>query len=415
MHLLSPRRKKLLIVAGAGSAIEFGMPSVSDVHELFLRTAQQYFPFRNDFKKNIYGYLYDEIERYWIANNRQDQRRKPNFEDVLYAIYTLVGVYPSGINTSALGAFVGMKSFPDTARQDLNDESLLRSLGQQLIDGLLAEMRGRCIQDPPHFAELETFFSFLSQKFDLAVITTNYDDLIHRSLPHLETGFDVGQDSIFDRKRILDRKSWGCLLHLHGSVHFDMDVSNYAVDDMYWQRDFKKCHPNAYGRAVNRTSEGNEYPSSCIIAGYGKPVQIQRQPFRTYYSELDRLTDKCDVVLFLGYGFGDRHLNHAFADYRDARNRPVVVIDYASDTAFSARGSNEFERTSVRRAMSIFRNRSGQMSCNGNDSPPTVGPIKEAKIFEYSTDNGPISFWYNGMLEACRNLPKVMAALGQSI
>jgi hypothetical protein len=57
------------------------------------------------------------------------------------------------------------------------------------------------------------------------------------------------------------------------------------------------------------------YFKSLIIVGQGKSQQIQAFPFRTYYSELDRLVHQSDAVLFLGYGFNDSHINLAFKKY----------------------------------------------------------------------------------------------------
>jgi hypothetical protein len=61
------------------------------------------------------------------------------------------------------------------------------------------------------------------------------------------------------------------------------------------------------------------------VASYGKTQQILRRPFRSYYSELDRLLSSADGLLCLRYGFADLHLNAALEGYRDARHRPVVM------------------------------------------------------------------------------------------
>jgi hypothetical protein len=76
--------------------------------------------------------------------------------------------------------------------------------------------------------------------------------------------------------------------------------------------------------------EGISYPTSPIVAGYGKTQQILRQPFRTYFAQVSRLVHEADSLLFLGYGFSDLHLNVAFSEVRD-RHRPVVVVDWAAD------------------------------------------------------------------------------------
>ena len=288
-------KRKLLVVAGAGSAIEFGMPSVSCVNQQCKNAASQFFSLVNDKSTTLYEYMYDQIERYWAMHVPAHLRRTPNFEDVLYTLYVLAATSPAGLFTSALGAFISRKQFPDVIHIAISkavDEHLLRHLGQHLVDSLLGDFRTRCGGCAPNFADLETFFSALCDEFDVAVVTTNYDDLIYRALPPAgrETGFDP-EDGSFKPERILHRAGWPCILHLHGSVHFDMrvDKGRGELYRIFWESNLARCRQNSSGRNGRRTIEGHEFPTSSIIAGYGKTEQMQNLPFQIYYSELDRL------------------------------------------------------------------------------------------------------------------------------
>jgi SIR2-like domain len=137
-----------------------------------------------------------------------------------------------------------------------------------------------------------------------------------------------------------------CLLHLHGSVHFDMNLTAKGLHDIVWQDDLnKQFHQNSFGRDSVQTTEGNEFPTSSIIVGYGKTEQIQRAPFRTYYSDLVRLVHESDAVLFLGFSLIDSHVSQAFTDYRDGRDRPVVFIDYAKNCDRLAGGAVDLANT----------------------------------------------------------------------
>jgi hypothetical protein len=129
--------KKLLVVAGAGSSINFGMPSGNGVHEFLLRTAGTYFPLAADPSRNLYGFLFDKIKKYWAANTNARLGKEPNFEDVFYAIYALASCYPAGIFTGSLGAFVSVKQFPDVTyigNTKPFDKNILSHLGQELVD-----------------------------------------------------------------------------------------------------------------------------------------------------------------------------------------------------------------------------------------------------------------------------------------
>lgn len=86
-------------------------------------------------------------------------------------------------------------------------------------------------------------------------------------------------------------------------------------------------------RNVDFTSEGNYYLNSTIITGLDKANQILREPFRQYYMKIDKLIHESDSILFIGYGFGDLHLNKLFPSHRfkPTKKRNVVVIDLFSD------------------------------------------------------------------------------------
>src|SRR5580700_864926 len=411
-------RKKLLIVAGAGSSIDFGMPSVDDVHHFLLQSANQFFPLAIRPNENLYGFMYETIENYWKANLASHLSKMPNFEDVLYAIYALASVYPAGIFTGPLGAFVTIKDFPEIihlGRRKPLDANILRHLGQQLVDDLMNEFRRRCRLPDPTFTtkieQLRHFISTLAEEFDVAVVTTNYDDLIYRSLPGIETGFDPA-NGLFKQGRILARSSWPCFLHLHGSVHFDMDVIDGNLHGVIWQENLNKpFHQNSFGRSGVLTTEGQEFPTSSIIAGLGKTQQIQRTPFRTYYSELERLVNNADAVLFLGFSLADSHVRQAFTDFRDGRDRAVVFIDYAKNGTMLA-GSDDQANTGAARAIRVFRVGRGAMEWLGYRHLNSVDDLKAAREFERCTAPGRrLSIWYNGMLEACANTDKIVREL----
>lgn len=412
-------RKKLLIVAGAGSSIEFGMPSVGDIHPLLLQSASQFFPLADHPTENLYGYLHKTIENYWRPDLGPKLRAVPNFEDVLYAIYTLASVYPAGIFTGPLGAFVTINEFPKLmyfgARKPV-DANILRHLGQHLVDRLMDEFRSRCREpDPsllPKIEKIKHLISTLADEFEIAVVTTNYDDLIYRSLPNVETGFDP-IDGVFKQSRLINRASWPCFLHLHGSVHFDMDVVDGNLHGVLWKSDLNaQFHQNSFGRSSVRTTEGTEFPTSVIIAGYGKTQQIERSPFRTYYSELERLVNGADAVLFLGFSLADAHIRQAFTDFRDGRDRPVVVIDWANDGTMLAGSDFNHSDTGPARAIRVFRIGRGSMTWLGYTHPNSVNVLKAAREFERCTEPGRrLSIWYNGMLEACVNAKKIAQEL----
>ena len=364
----------------------------------------------------LLAFLYDTITKYWSANVPRHLEKAPNFEDVFFSISALASVYPAGIFTGTLGAFVTPNCFPEVnwpLGTQKPDNTIFAQLGMQLVDGLIDDFRRRC-RLAPNIEPFRKFFSRLTDEFDVAVVTTNYDDLIYRSLPGVETGFDP-DNGLFRQRKILARSSWPCLLYLHGSVHFDMDLIDGNLHGVIWKEDLNgQFHQNAFGRDTVRTTEGHEFPTSSIIAGYGKAEQIQRLPYRTYYSELDRLVYESDAVLFLGFSLADAHVRHAFADYRDERDRSVVFIDYANDGTMLANFDFAHGGSGPARAMRVFRTPNPSVKWLGYSFPNTVDRLKEARDFARCTEpTRRLSIWYNGMLEACDNADKIVNELAK--
>jgi hypothetical protein len=339
-------------------------------------------------------------------------RRVPTFEDILDVIYTLAGLHSA---MAPLGAFICIRRFPEVVylgQLKRVDKDMLRDLSQHLVDRLLDDLRKRCQEPAPDFAELKNLLAVLAEKFDVALVTTNYDDQLYCAFPQgIETGFDLSNNGAFCQDRILRRATWPCILHLHGSVHFDMDQRGDDPHAIYWQEDLTTSfHQNSSGRSSQHTPEGPVHPTSSIIAGYGKTIQMQRFPFRTYYSELDRLVCESNAALFLGYGFNDVHLNNAFAAYRDSRNRPIVMIDKAPDNTLTLCSSEGHE--TAKRALKIFQTPFRLMSAPGKNYPDTVKDLIDKRDFERCVDPAlRLSFWYNGMIEACWNPDKVLREL----
>jgi hypothetical protein len=419
-------KKRLLIVMGAGASLDFGLPSVASVAEILSVFAQERYPLLREPGTNLYKYLQQTVAVYWRELLGGREVRTPNFEEVLYAIFALAAVFPGGTYLSPLGAFVRLNGLPDVSWfgnvSRAVDLHFIRQFGHDLVDAMLEDFRWRCRElGSTKSAELEKFRNFLfalSDEFEISVVTLNYDDVAWRLLPSLETGFN--KNGTFIDERVMFRKSWPCLLHLHGSVHFDMrdDYTGFAgfggLHEIHWQEDLhQQFNQNASGRSSLGTQEGPDFPTSVLVAGYGKTTQIQRRPFRTYYSELERLVAECDTAMFLGYGFGDIHLNMAFERFRNDRRRPVVVIAFAHDAAMNAQGIEwAVGRQTVTSVLGLFNTHKTSMSSLGYKIPRTVAKLREAQEFEISDDNDtPLAIWYNGLLAACENVEKVLARL----
>lgn len=408
-----PQKKKILVVVGAGASIELGMPSVKCINILFSKWAQIGYPLASNEYGNLYSFFIREIERYKKNHLEKHLRTDTNFEEVLYVLYLLPNVFLNGIFTSSIGAFLSGRKLPDTRRfgqHRTTETRVLSDLVTDLVESLLYELRKRCqkvkVEDDykNQLAQWNGFLSRLDNDFELAIVNLNYDNLVYQALRPIDTGFDP-DTKLFESETIFYRKSWRCLLHLHGSVHFDF------WEQIKWLDDLAEAH-NPYGlyargRANNHTKEGFDFPASEIVIGYGKLSQLQPQPFRTYHAELDRLVHECEGILFLGYGFQDDHLNSAFSKFRNNRRRPVVIIDKADGDTMTIRSSYDV-LPSAEKAIYIFGNDPLSMEWASNNHTARVAKLNEINAFENSTDpDTPLYLWYGGMQKACCNYQKI--------
>ncbi|WP_166256174.1 SIR2 family protein [Marinobacter salicampi] len=256
-------------------------------------------------------------------------------------------------------------------------------------------------------ADLRKFLTTLQAEFEIGIITLNYDNLFTQAMPELHTGFDKA--GTFAPMSVLSRSDWNFIYHLHGSVHFAMTDASHEMHSISWVDTPSKGQAvDPRGRSSQNSMEGTSYPMSTLVAGYGKTQQILRQPFRTYFSQVNRLVHEADSLLFLGYGFGDLHLNAAFSEVRD-RHRPVVVVDWA------ANGQDPLQFRDDVWANNLFETLPGNaysMGSAGNDFPAYLRELRAARELEVSNDpNYPLAVWYNGMLEACRHPQKILEHL----
>lgn len=154
-------------------------------------------------------------------------------------------------------------------------------------------------------------------------------------------------------------------------------------------------------------------PTSVLVAGYGKVYQIQRLPFRTYYSQVDRIVEKAETFLFIGYGFNDLHLNRGFHGIRKGtRPRPVVVIDWAEDNQESLRTRNDAWAKNLWRTAPF--NADEIATRRWRHTTPHVFSLKENNEFEVSTNPlYPLSVWYGGFIKACQHYDLIKDELEQ--
>lgn len=408
-------KRKLLIIVGAGASIDFGLPSCAAIDSLFAARASKTHPLADTFETNLYCHIRDRIDAYYAGNPKLGLRKYANFEEVLYQINLLATHLSDRLRLHAANALLTAHALPDVlnwnAQRQRVDGNVLLGLSRGLVDALVDRFIDACAIAQAcrsrEMALLREFMTELQQRFEIGILTLNYDNLLTQALPNLHTGFDA--DGRFDSLSVLDRTEWSFIYHLHGSIHFCMTGGGADMHAITWTpTPTKNSSVQSAVRNTRTSIEGVTYPISPFIAGLGKSFQLLRQPFRTYFAQTQRLLQHADALLFLGYGFMDLHLNALFSEIRD-RQRPIVVVDWAADSQ-DALPFREDEWS--HHLSSTLITATSRMRSSGHCSPACVAELKHNHQLEVSPDpNRPLAIWYNGMLEACKNPHKILTHL----
>lgn len=408
-------KKKLLIIVGAGASLEFGLPSVNDVDGIFDSCAGQVLPLLSEPMSNLYRYCKVTIDNYHQAAPGPVLRKGANYEEVLYHLNLLVPYYSDPQRVHGSNVLLEPRQLPmvrQFSHPKVVDGNVLRYLSNALMDALVDHFIDACSGIADNKANeislLRDFLSALSEEFDIGIVTLNYDNVFTHACPRFFTGFNP-ETCTFEPLTILRRDAWNFIYHLHGSIHFAMTGTRHDMHAITWAKTPTKGHQvHSSGRNDQGSAEGVAFPTSTIIAGHGKTQQILRQPFRTYYAQVNRLVHEADSLLFLGYGFGDQHLNAAFSEARD-RRRPVVVVDWAKDDQDPLRFRRD---TWSYQLFKMLPGNARSMGEPGSGVPVSIGNLKAANEVEASNDPGyPLAVWYNGMLAACQHSSKILSHL----
>jgi hypothetical protein len=110
------RMKKLLIVAGAGASIEFGMPSVSQIDNLFEQWGLELAPLAGDPSRSLYSWTKERVKAYACQKTGEDYFGQVNFEQLLYSLQAIASLDTdknTGYYRHVLNPFIELTALPE--------------------------------------------------------------------------------------------------------------------------------------------------------------------------------------------------------------------------------------------------------------------------------------------------------------
>lgn len=322
------------------------MPSVSALDKEMQDWAQKDAAQRGGV--NYYQLLLENRESYYRdAHEVIKERNQTNFEDILGDMHALLnGILPKSFGDPILQWLLKAKVFentticPDSSETNrphfnaVHDQ--LKTLFQQLarhVRRLSQEFERGSISSVP-FSRYKALFSGLGEEFEFGIYNLNYDTVAITGLPDLFTGFSEDSGNFVPSE--VNRKQWGFVYHLHGSVHHcfeagdNIQYSTNFGDKIVWKADLSQVDEFKDSGELRTSTDQRRMVPTTLIAGRWKLDQIQEEPFQSFYSSLPYHAYEADAILICGYGFGDGHINSVLSNMLHFRGRrpPVLVLGY---------------------------------------------------------------------------------------
>lgn len=399
-------KKKLLVVLGAGSSLECGMPSVSAIDGLM-----------QDWSAHLAKERAtpDYFDLPWKAlATHLDQglhgvRSKPDFEKALAELVALmhwVRPAPAGSAMRTLVAEGKMPAHIALPFAEAHGPTItLKMHASTLLARLAQHMRAKCAAADafgPGIERWKRTLAVLRETFDVAIYNLNYDTVALTCWPDAPTGFNT--DGLFDAPAFHCR-SWNGLMHLHGSVHFSLREN--LSEEIDWRGDlngpFVDCDE---GQSSDERSDGRDFPRTTLIAGGFKLDQLLLEPFNSYQSALVRDAYAADAILLGGYGFTDMHVNRALKNAlmrRREQRPPVLVLDWADELTDPISFRHDRWAWVL---MDVLYAPSQSYAAPGRKAPTPPSDLKSRQTCELSSVHR-TAIWYGGFLAAADAVPRL--------
>ena len=405
-------KKKLLVILGAGSSVERGLPSVVELDQHMSEWGSDWSAMHGI--PDYYAVLKESVAAYY-RTGPTGPRPALNFEIILGTMAALAhwmtpAPWGDPLRQAACdGALPPSLRFPNPSlpgHAPYSGTVMLADQLQHLLIELVRHMRRRCQTLNPldrAARQYAALFDGLRQEFDLGVYNLNYDTTALSACPDAYTGF--GDQGAFEAAAVHNRLEWRFVYHLHGSVHHCL-VGQFG-DEIRWKWDLSGAFFDGHqGLASDKRSDGRSFPKATLIAGGFKLDQLLVEPFHSLHAALVRHVYAADAILMGGYGFGDVHVNRALRNrLTTAENRPpVMVLDYAGAKTDPIAFREDFWAHEVCSTLSAG---AGGFFEPGHASPPLISELVNEGAFEVSTPHR-VAVWYGGFSEAATRVDRIV-------
>ncbi len=418
---MTPRtsgKSKLLVILGAGSSSDCGMPSVCDINERMKGWSRECEPttgLSGDSGRGIFNVLWKIVEAYYGSNH---YNIGANYERILGEMTALASwLTPSpfgNVLRAAVrdGAPVSAFGLPPETEKYSYRHLIIREQGF-LLEKLAKYMR-ECsksleMESSPFFA-YQNIFLKLREQFDLGIYNLNYDNVARSAWPEAFHGFN--SRGIFDPLCVSLRREWDFIYHLHGSVHHCISSPTYKPS-LAWKNNLHDSFEDYKPPIPDMAQDFRPIPMTTLIAGSFKLNQILAEPYQTFYAALVRHVQEADAILIAGYGFGDLHVNRVLRNRFEGpvndRTLPQVIV-LAKSNPMKLQTANLQDHDFWAYQLTHTLNTKFRISQKHLDHQPTVVEFIREHKFETALRDR-VRIWHGGFTEALQSLDEIAKRL----
>ncbi|MEA9751488.1 SIR2 family protein [Xanthomonas campestris pv. raphani] len=327
---MSRGKKRALIIVGAGASIEYGIPATVEFGKLIEDHLANDTYCRSTGGYDAYCEVKSKLESYYAPNSNE-----AHFERIYHVLHELAAMR---VTRGAVPRFKHVLNPFINPNHSLSDTAL-RAACRSTLKAIykICSEKSRSPKEP--LTELTSFLKKLSKAFIPRIYSTNYDTFFEQASPGLFTGFtNQLAPGVFSFSPSDYLKKWdqSGIFHLHGSVHLGFPHLGRDIGELAWFESTDEAikHSNFSGSGTDRM-DGTTIDRSAVLTGLDKLGRIQEKPFSFYYAGLGAELTEADLILVIGSGLADLHLNSWLRGARTQNpKKPLIYVSYWQD-AFS--------------------------------------------------------------------------------
>ena len=311
VHLADPTKRDIVFLLGAGAVYDAGLPTAVGLTNCVEKALADEYPTLLPVLRFVSGAV-----QFGKACQGEPPNDRINIEELLTAcsflatrerseVYPFVGAWHEQISR--------LQPLPKGIQSHRSDSSFgfLAGYCRQGLHDWLA------IEDSAMLQYLQGFRDFIDAGYRLRIFTLNYDECIERALTDalgdVNSSWTTGFGQAGWNPSLLDSdKRVAYVYKLHGSLD--------------WVRDPKLGICSVRWPPARDSEELPEDFDAFLV--FGTDVKLQAvDPFLTLLFRFQQLLNHNDVIVVVGYSFGDHHVNAMILEalQRDPQMRCVVV------------------------------------------------------------------------------------------